>query len=140
MKKEIPLILIGLLLLCAGCTEKKLDVVGSWRLDADETVDKAIRLGQLPEEEKKKMLERFKSREERYNLSINEDRITSEKFDETYTSEHKEKDETKVHFEVKGKPVTLTFSRYRKEHVIIKSSETNDMDYLVWRREPSFSE
>jgi hypothetical protein len=118
----------------AGCAQKEMDVIGTWRLDANATVQKAIDLGQIPEEEKQKMIEQLASREERYLITVTQEKIKSEKFDTTYTLLAASAHEVQLHFELNEESIILTFSPYDTNYAVIKSSTTNDMDYLLWQK------
>lgn len=131
--KHLALLLTLGALLISGCSKKSgLDIVGTWRVNPDKTVDAAVAAGQLPEDQREKMKERFVSKADRYVISVTDEKIITKQFEADYQIASRTGTEVSIDAEIKGTAVTMTFTHLDGGSVQIKSSATNDMDYIVW--------
>ena len=120
-------------LLLSGCSKNNdLDIVGTWKVNPGKTVDQAVATGLLPEDQKEKMKERFVSKADRYVISLTKEKIITTQYEAAYQIQSQAESEVVIQAEIKGTPVTMTFTQLDGGSAQIKSSATNDMDHLVW--------
>ena len=142
MIKKTGFVLL-LLVLFASCSEKPQEtLMGSWIVDYNETF-KAIKNSDIWEELGEAEMEMFPDLLEEMISGLrititHEELITemgSELIELPYEIVSSTKDKIIVSMEVEKEKVEVTFSILNKNLIMFSSSATDDMDYMVWKRE-----
>ncbi len=139
MKLSITILSIAALSACiilSGCGKKEvLDVEGTWRINPDKTLTLAVADGLIPQEQVPSMVQSLSRRIERSAITVTKDKIITSDYEADYEVTYASAAEVVARLEITGAPVTLTFTDIDGISIHIRSSATNDMDYLVWNKD-----
>lgn len=138
--KFLPLKLAAIALAAAfllpGCAKKEvLDIQGTWRINPDKTVTMAVAEGLVPPEQVASMVQSIGRRIERSQITVTGDKVVTSEYEAAYEVTYESGSEMVLRLEITGEPITLTFTDIDGISIHIRSSATDDMDFLVWNKD-----
>lgn len=124
-----------LMVLLSGCAKDPSQVLlGTWQIDAKQSVDQAIATGVLPSSQRDTWIKQLEGLAETYQMTITEDLVATSKFEVPYTLSSGENGSLFLLTNFKGEEATLTYTPRNDGTAFFRSSATNDMDHWVWQK------
>ena len=124
----------------AAATSEMKPFLGSWSIDLDRSVEAALAAGVVPESEAEQLPTLVRRMMETIQLRVTESELIYARGGKESVlpcaPRQSDGNAVTIDCQVGGQTMEATFTLLDKEHMSFKSSGSNDMDFIVWKRQP----